>query len=248
MRVAAIYDIHGNLPALEAVLSEINNERVEMIVVGGDVIVGPMSRECLDLLLKSNTQIHFILGNCESAVIQKMTGESELELPEMALKDVEWTSRQLNSKHLNIISSWRETLSFELEGLGKILFCHGTPHSNNEIFTKHTSIEKLIPIFGPTNADVIICGHTHMQFIRDVQNIKVANAGSVGMPFGNPGAFWIMLDEKIALRKTEYDFEDAAKRVLNTSYPNSKSFAEENILNPPSENMMLNVFAEAELN
>ena len=92
-----------------------------------------------------------------------------------------------------------------------------------------------------------VCGHTHMQFDRKIGSVRVVNAGSVGMPFGQPGAYWLLLGPRVELRHTAYDLTEAADRIMNTKYPQAKDFAENNVLRPPSEAEMLQSFARVEL-
>jgi Icc-related predicted phosphoesterase len=91
MRAAAIYDIHGNLPALEAVLHEIRNAGVEVVIVGGDVIPGPMSRECLECLIDLELPVLFIQGNCEIDALSHVTGEGVPRFPEQARTMMRWS-------------------------------------------------------------------------------------------------------------------------------------------------------------
>jgi diadenosine tetraphosphatase ApaH/serine/threonine PP2A family protein phosphatase len=110
-----------------------------------------------------------------------------------------------------------------------------------------TPEEGLLPVFQGADADVVICGHTHVQFDRTVGNTRVVNAGSVGMPFGDPGAYRLVLGPDIQLRRTAYDFLAAADRIRATTYPEAQNFAARNILLPPSEAEMLELFARAKL-
>ncbi|MEP5612784.1 MAG: metallophosphoesterase family protein [Cyclobacteriaceae bacterium] len=247
MSVAVLYDIHGNLPALEAVMLEIQNHPVDQIVVGGDVIVGPMSRECLELLMALQVPIHYIKGNCEVSVLDQINSKPLPPLPESVIKDIQWTAEQMSKDHHDFMESWPLTNSLHLEGFGKILFCHATPRNENEIFTRETSEEKLIPIFKNLEADMVICGHTHMQFDRKVGTIRVLNAGSVGMPFGKTGAHWLLLGKEIEMKQTSYNLQNAADLILESAYPSRESFTNTNLLNPPTEESMLELFAKAEL-
>src|SRR2546423_5733501 len=106
MRVAALYDIHGNLPALEAVLDEVRRARVSRIVVGGDVLPGPMSRECLDLLLGLDLPVDFIRGNGDRVVLAQIRAEEPIEVPEQFRDDIRRNSRQLTAQHAKILASW----------------------------------------------------------------------------------------------------------------------------------------------
>ena len=242
MRVAALYDIHGNLPALEAVLNEVHQLKVDKILVGGDVVLGPMSQECLDLLMSLKMPTHFIKGNCEVAVINASNGKPIPNLPEKVLKDIHWTVNQLFSHHFTFMEQWPLTLTMEIKDLGNVLFCHATPENENDIFTRLTPEKELLSIFEKIDVNHVVCGHTHMQFDRKIGSVRVINAGSVGMPFGDPGAYWLLLDGDIDLRCTTYHLQNAADRIMATAYPDADSFAKNNVINPPSEELMLGVF------
>lgn len=242
MATAALYDIHGNLPALEAVLQKIEQLNIDRILVGGDVILGPMSCECLDLLLNLSVPTHFILGNCEVSVLAQMEKKLDAQLPEAVLEDIRWTAGQLTAHHRRSLSEWPKSLRFEIKGIGQVLFCHATPRSETENFTRLTPEEKLRPIFDDLDVDLVVCGHTHMQFDRQVGGVRIVNAGSVGMPFGKAGAYWLLLEQDVDLKYTSYDLDHAAARIRETDYPHAGEFAQNNVLLPPSEEQMLKVF------
>ena len=245
-RVAALYDIHGNLPALEAVLREVRDEDVDEIVIGGDVMPGPMPKEALEALLDLNMKVQFIQGNGDRVVLDQMRGTQSGEVPEAFRDVIRWVAARLTQGDKHLLASWSKTLRLEVPTVGKVLFCHATPRSDVELFTKLTPEEALVRIFDKEDADVIVCGHTHMQFDRTIGAVRVVNAGSIGMPFGAPGAYWLLLGPSIELRKTEYDLEAAAGRVRKTTYPQAEEFASRNILQPPSEAQMLAAFGAAE--
>ena len=94
---------------------------------------------------------------------------------------------------------------------------------------------------------MVVCGHTHMQFDRMVGTTRVVNAGSVGMPFGEPGADWLLLGPDVQLRHTRYDFLRAAERIRRTAYPQADGFAARSILRPPTEEETLASFSQAQL-
>jgi predicted phosphodiesterase len=259
MRVAAIYDIHGNLPALDAVIDEIRRIHVDQIVVGGDVVPGPMPRETLLHLLGIDLPVQFIHGNGELSVLAQMAAldggpvtywgtTSGAPLPEPVNAVVRWTAQQLRPDYEQVLAKWPKTVQLEIEGLGQTLFCHGTPRSETEIFTRLTAEERLLPLFEGLQDSVVVCGHTHMQFDRMVGKTRVVNAGSVGEPIGERGAYWALLGpEGIQLRHTLYDFSEAAKRVRATDYPQAQKFADQTILQPPPEAEMLELYGKAEL-
>jgi len=245
MRVAAIYDIHGNLPALDAVLHEIRQEKVDHIVGGGDVLPGPMPSETLDRLRDLDTPTHFIYGNGEVAVLQQMAGNEPSAVPQTFRPIIRWNAEQLHPDHQQWLSSWPKKLTLEIAGLGPVLFCHATPQNENDIFTRLTPEARLLPIFEGLPASIIVCGHTHMQFDRTIGHTRIVNAGSVGMPFGKPGAHWLLLGPDIQFRHTTYDLANAAEQIRSTAYPQAHDFAARNILNPPTEQEMLEIFNRA---
>jgi predicted phosphodiesterase len=258
MRVAALYDIHGNLPALEAVLGDIRQADVDQIVVGGDVVPGPMPRETLGHLLDLDLPTHFIYGNGELAILAQMAGvrtgpvtywgtTSGARPPESIVEIYRWTAAQLQPEFEPVLARWPKTLQLEIDGLGHVLFCHSTPRSETEAFTRLTSESRLLPIFKGLNVRVVVCGHTHMQFDRMIGRTRVVNAGSVGMPFGEPGAHWLLLGPDIQLRHTPYDLAKTAERIRATSYPQAEDFATHNVLQPPSGKEMLEAFSKADL-
>ena len=241
-RVAALYDIHGNLPALEAVLQDVRAAGVDRIVIGGDVLPGPMPRECLTHLLDLDLRIQFIQGNGDREVIAP-TGA----VPDAYRESMRWNAAQLSPAEIQILASWPLTCRGTIDALGDVLFCHATPRNDTEIFTRQTPDGPLLAIFGTLGVPVAVCGHTHMQFDRTIGTVRVVNAGSVGMPFGEPGAYWLLLGPSIQLRRTPYDLELAAERIRATSYPKADEFAARNVLQPPGEAETLAMFAHAEL-
>jgi Predicted phosphoesterases, related to the Icc protein len=247
MRVAAIYDVHGNLPALEAVLQDVRHASVDRMVVGGDVVPGPIPCETLECLSDLDIPVQFIQGNGEVAVLEQIAGKESASVPQQFREVVRWTAQQLRPEHERLLASWPKTVRFEIPGFDDVLFCHATPRNENEVFTRRTSEDRLLPMFEAVNASLVVCGHTHMQFDRVVGKIRVVNAGSVGMPFGKPGAYWLLLGPDVQLRHTPYDVAKAAERIRGSNYPHAQNFAARNVLQPPSEKEMLEVFAKAEL-
>lgn len=248
MRVAAIYDVHANLPALEAVLAEIRREEVDRIVVGGDVLPGPMPSETLDCLLSLDSPVAFIHGNGDRVVLELLRGGDVSGVPEPFRDTIHWTAQRLGAEHRDVLSEWPPTHRMELEGLGEVLFCHATPRNDIDVFTRATPADRLVPIFAGAAADVVVCGHTHMQFDRTVGEVRIVNAGSVGLPFSAPGgAYWLLIDEYIAFRRTAYDTQEAAARIRRTGYPHVDVLVARYVLDPPSEKETLQRFARVEL-
>jgi putative phosphoesterase len=247
MRVAAIYDIHGNLPALEAVLRDIREAKVDHVMVGGDVFPGPMPRETLDCLLDLEIPVRFISGNGDRVVVEQMKGKESNEVPQQFREVIRWNAQQLHPEDEQMLASWPKTARVQIAGLGEVLFCHATPRNDTEIFTRLTSEDRLVPVFEGVDVPVVVCGHTHMQFERTIGKTRVVNAGSVGMPFQDPGAYWLLLGPDVQLRHTTYDLANAAERIRATAYPQAEDFAARNVLQPPSEASILEMFSQAEL-
>jgi putative phosphoesterase len=242
MRIVALYDIHANLPALEAVLADVEKVEPDLIVIGGDVIPGPMPAATLDRLLRLSTDTLFMYGNGERDVLTVLAGEEPLRVPEQYRPTVRWTAERISEDHRKAMAAWPLVQRVQSAVHGDLLFCHATPRGDNEIITKNTAAAVLDGLFEATDADIIICGHTHMQFDRTVGGGRVINAGSVGMPFGGNAACWLLLDDEAHLRQTSYDVAGGAARVEKTSYPDAGGFAERFILDPPTEREMLAVF------
>src|SRR5438105_454023 len=123
MRVAAIYDIHGNLPALEAVLQDIRRVGVDQIVVGGDVFPGRMATEALDLLLGLEMPVQFIQGNGDRVVLAQMRGNEPGEVPLQFREALRWNAAQLQltPAREQLLASWPKTVRIEISGLGETL-------------------------------------------------------------------------------------------------------------------------------
>ena len=210
-----------------------------------------MPGETLACLLELDMPVQFIQGNCEVAVLAEKTGAAAPHwyrtLPESAKEVVRWQAKHLSPEHERLLASWPKTLHVKIPGSGDVLFCHATPRDENEVFTRLTPEELLSPVFEGLNVPLVVCGHTHMQFDRMIGRTRVVNAGSVGMPFGAPGADWLLLGPDVQLRHTDYDLTRAAERIRATDYPEAQDFAARNVLQPPSAAQMLEAFTAASL-
>jgi len=219
MRVAALFDVHGNLPALEAVLAEPDVAAADLVLCGGDTVAGPFPRECVELLAGLGDRLVEIHGNGERMVVAR---EGE---------DAGWCADRLGDALLGRLAALPSTASVDVEGLGRVLLCHGTPASDTEIVTLVTPDERLAGIVEGVEADVVLAGHTHSQMDRLVAGIRWVNGGSVGMPYEHEaGARWVLLAPDVELRRTEYDLEDAAARIRTSGMPEADMYATEYVL------------------
>ncbi|HRK21529.1 MAG TPA: metallophosphoesterase family protein [Fimbriimonadaceae bacterium] len=242
-RVAALYDIHGNLPALRAVIDEVRAEGVDAIVFGGDFLPGPLPRATLDAVLDLDIPSPSLRGNGDRVVLRYLDGLDIDEVAERFRPSVVWNAGQLLPRHVNFLRSLPTTIPLSVQGVGRVHFCHATPFSDTDIFTADTPSSVLEPLFAEVDADLIVCGHTHMQFDRMVGGKRIVNAGSVGMPHGDPGAYWLLLGPSVELRKTDYDLE-AAEAVLRQSESPVMDIVVESIRNPKPANEMRKLFTE----
>jgi putative phosphoesterase len=220
VRVAAVYDIHANLPALEAALGAIDEADVELIVVGGDVAWGPLPRETLERLMTLDERFRFLRGDADRDVV-----ESDDEVSR-------WCADQLSEEQLDFLTAQPEALTLDLDGLGRTVFCHGSPRSDRDRITVGTADEKVLPMLAGVAERVVVCGHTHAQFDRLFGEHRVVNPGSVGLQFGERGAHWAILGPDVEFRRTEYDYDNAVARIRAKGGPVAEAFVDR-VLSPP---------------
>ncbi len=245
MKVAALYDIHGNLPALNAVLQDLESIRPDVIVVGGDIVSGPMPRQTLERLRQLAGNVVTLRGNADREVVAAFDGEYSTEkLPDEVREITRWVAQQLEAEQRDFLAHLPEQVTLSVDGLGDVMFCHATPHSDEDIFTPLTPQDRLGLLFRGVAQQVVVCGHTHMQFELQIGGVRVLNAGSVGMPYADrPGAYWLLLGpEGSEFRRTTYDLEAAAQAVRTSGYPEARDFAEENVLKVPTAEEAMAVF------
>jgi predicted phosphodiesterase len=246
-RVAALYDIHGNLPALDAVLADVSRERVDLIVVGGDVVPGPMPLETMKRVLALDVPTRFISGNGERLVLAASAGGAIDEVPPRYRDMIHWTAGALDADSRAAMAAWPLTCTVTVDGLGDVLFCHATPQNDVDCFTRLTPEDRVTRLFAGITASLVVCGHTHMQFDRTVGVLRIVNAGSIGMPFAPPaGAHWLLVGPDVQLRQTAYDLWPAAEQMRATGYPLVEEAAVRYVLDPPPESEMLAVYARAD--
>ena len=249
-RVAAIYDVHGNLPALEAVLADLESVSPDLTVVGGDVVAGPMPAEVLDRLAALGNSTCFVRGNADREAVAAYDDGPCVQAIDSAEDPAERTAVYAASKidraHRNLVASFAERLIVEVEGLGQVLFCHGSPRSDVEIVTTATTESRLREILAGVDQELVVCGHTHAQFDRRVGGKRVVNAGSVGMPYqGKPvGAFWLLLGAGgVSFRRSDYSLHRAVGRIRATGYPDAEDMAQV-LLEPPDPEWVADFFEQ----
>ncbi|MEU5579036.1 metallophosphoesterase family protein [Streptomyces huasconensis] len=223
--VAVLSDVHGVLPALEAVLAEPEVSAADRIVLTGDITAGPQPAEVLDLLTSLGDRAVWISGNADRELVEYRRGERD------AIPDpiAPWAAGQLREDHIDLLGGLPRSLSLPVRGLGKVLFCHATPRDDEEVVLVDSRLERWREVLGGLDADVrtVVCGHTHMPFVRLVDGRLVINPGSVGMPYGRAGAHWALLGPGVELRSTPFGIEAAVAQVTQgSSYPEVAEWAD----------------------
>ena len=213
MRIAGLFDIHGNLPALAAVLEGLANERVDVVVVGGDTAWGPLSGECIDLLAALPYELHWLMGNCDREVLAASDGVAGAS--EMAT----FTAERLTDQQLAVLRESNATVRLE-DGEGReLLFCHGSPRADTDFVTRDSPGSRVLPMLEGSTG-VVVGGHTHQQFDRVFDDRRFVNAGSVGLPYeGRRAAYWLLIGEDFQMRETLYDVDSAINALRATGFP-----------------------------
>jgi len=212
MAIAVLSDIHGVLPALDAVLAEPDVAAAERIVLTGDIASGPQPTQVLERLAGLGDRVVWVRGNAERELVD-LARDPGLAAP---FPIDRYAAAQLTPDHVALIDNLPHPVTLDLDGFGRVLFCHGTPRDDDEVVLVDTRLDKWTEVLAgvPDDVTTIVCGHTHMPFVRLVDRRLVVNAGSLGMPYGSVGAQWAHLaDGAVTLRRTTYDIEAARATI-----------------------------------
>jgi putative phosphoesterase len=229
IRVAALADVHGNAPALEAVLAEVAQAEPDLIVFCGDLTWGSLPRETLGLVRALDIPARFVRGNADRSV------GADLEHPRGP-----WMSAMHTPQDLAFLTSFEPTVLVGIVGLGSTCFCHGSPRSDEECVTERTPIERVREFMDGVDASVVVTAHVHVQYDRAADGIRLVGPGSVGLPYeGAAGsAYWALLGPDVELRRTEYDVEAAVALMRVTGDPGVEQIVEL-MLDPPSRDEVI---------
>jgi len=227
MRLAVVADIHANLPALQAVLADVDALLVDGVVVAGDVVGGPLVAESLELLDSRPEPVHWIRGNAEREAVAAYDGADTSD--DLAGRAAAWSAGRLSLGWRDRLPAWPTTIA-----LGGAVFCHGSPRSDEEILTSISPDATFRDALAGSSEALVIGGHTHQQFIRELGGgLTFANAGSVGLPYeGRPGAFWMLIDDNVCqLRRTAYDQAAAVRQLRDSGFPKLDDHLDGSLLN-----------------
>jgi putative phosphoesterase len=234
VRVAALYDVHGNLPALEAVLAEVEQEAPDVVLVGGDVSAGAFPAECLELLRSLGDRAVWVRGNCDRVLAE---GGADHGLADA------WCGAQLSEQQRAFLGGLPPSVVLEVDGLGPVLFCHASPRSDEEILTQRSPETRLEAALAGVRERTVVHGHVHVAYERELGRYRVISPGSLGMPYADaPGAYWGMFGPGYEPRRTAYDLEAAAERIRGTGWPRSEEIAAENVLTVPGADEAIDLF------
>jgi predicted phosphodiesterase len=240
MRVAVLADIHGNLPALEAVLAEVDGVAVDRVVLLGDIAGGPMPAETLDLLASLGERAVWVHGNGERELVAGFDGEVLPAGP--AADTVAACVPLLDRRHRDLMAGLPLTVTLDIDGLGPVLFCHATPRRDDEMILVDSPMPRWERVLDGVEEATVVLGHTHMPFDRLVNGRRAVNPGSVGMAYGPAGACWAVLGPGVDLRRTAYDVGAAARRIAAGGCPGGAQWAQEYVLAPYGDAEALEVF------
>jgi len=231
VRVAALYDIHGNDAALAAVLAELDGLAVDLIVIGGDVAGGPFPLETVDAVRALGDRAVTIRGNGERELVEARlhldAGTERIDPTDVWSSRTHWAAGLLDRERLDWMAALPPFTAVGVDGLGDVLFCHASPRSDEEIVTPLSPEARIAPMVAGVAQPTVVLGHTHVQFDRRAAGTRLVNAGSVGMPYeGEAAAFWALLGPDVELRRTPYDVAAFAARVRASGIPEAADLAE----------------------
>jgi putative phosphoesterase len=230
-RVAVLSDVHGNVPALAAVLAEPDVATADLVVLCGDLTWGPEPEETYALIAGLGDRAVAVRGNADRCVVELAAGTRAARTPRET-----WMPDRHSREVLAFLRALPFSAIVDVAGLGDVLFCHGSPRSDNELVTSGTPADRFARLSTDVTPKVLATGHTHLQLDRTVGDRRSLNPGSVGLPFhlGEPGtAYWALLGPDVALRSTRYDPDAAVARTHASGDPAAERVAAL-LLGPPT--------------
>jgi predicted phosphodiesterase len=150
-----------------------------------------------------------------------------------------WMQEHHSDEMRGFLAGFEDTVAIEVDGLGAVRLCHGSPRSDEECVTPETPEERVREFSADIDEHVIVTAHVHMQFDREVAGIRSVNAGSVGLPYESaPGAYWALLGSDIELRRTDYDVHATIERYRASGQPDVEQVIELMLTPPPQSEII----------
>jgi predicted phosphodiesterase len=227
MRVAALADVHGNAPALEAVLGEVAGEGVDLVVFCGDLTWGPLPNETLAIVRALDVPTRFVRGNAD-----RMVGTAD------SVRST-WMAEQHDAEATRLVNGFEQAVVVDVDGLGPTRFVHGSPRSDEECVTERTPPERVAEFMAGVPERVVVTAHIHVAYDRWVGDVRLLSPGSVGRPYeGERGARWALLGPDVELRRTDYDHERTAALYRASGIPDVEDDVQA-LLEPMSRDEMV---------
>jgi len=246
--VAVLADVHCVLPALDAVLAEPEVRGADRIVLAGDVTVGPQPEATIERVRELGERVVWVSGNCERVTAELARGTRE---PDRNTGFAAWGAARLRPAEVELLEGLPRAVTLPVRGLGEVLFCHATPRDDEEFVLVDSGIPRWKEVLAgvPETVTTVVCGHTHMPFMRLVDRLAIVNPGSVGMPYGTGGAHWALLggsdSPAIQLRRTRFDTEAAARAIAEMcDYPGLEEWLDNYLLRNVSDVEALEAFSK----
>jgi len=225
MKVALIGDVHGNLPALEAVLADIARRRIATVWNIGDFVgYGAFPDEVVRRLRQPH--IVSIAGNYDLKALKFPKKRKKWKKKKRAEKWLafKWAYEHLSEESRRFLRSLPEDVRLEAEGR-RILLTHASPAANDEHLGPDTPDERLRELAAMAGADVVVFGHSHRPFVRQIGDVWFINTGSVGRPEdGDPRACYATLaitprSLRVAHHRVAFDVDRAANALREHGLP-----------------------------
>ena len=234
--VAVLSDVHGMLLPLERVLAEPAVAGAEVVVVTGDHTWGPQPVEVLDRLVGLGDRAVLLRGNADRELLQMSRG---LDIGLAGDPLSVWGAQQLMPRHQELLGAMPGSARIEVDGFGAVLLSHATPRDDEEVVLVDSRIERWLEVHAdlPDEVTTVVAGHTHMPFIRLVDGRLVVNPGSVGLPYGRPGAHWALLEGGLAsLGRTLIDPDELIESTAAaSSLPGVREWLEAVVRHPAGD-------------
>jgi putative phosphoesterase len=215
VRRAVIYDVHGNLPALEAVLAAARGDGIERVVCGGDVaLFGAHPAECVERLRAFDDELIAVRGNCDRYLLQPP------DVPADELDVVSWTRAALGEERVAWLGGLPSVAEIDEHDA---LVVHASPRSDEDVILPDTDASAVGEMLAGTRRRLLLCGHVHIQYRRDVDGTELVNPGSVGLPAdGDRRSAWAVLEDgKVSFRRTAYDVDQVIAELGAIGHPSA---------------------------
>ncbi|WP_033343189.1 metallophosphoesterase family protein [Catenuloplanes japonicus] len=241
--VAVLSDIHGVLPALDRVLAEPAVAAAELIVVTGDHTWGPQPTEVLDRLVSLGDRAVLVRGNADRELLQMSRGV-DVGLADDPLSV--WGAAQLSGDHQRLLDTMPEQVTLDLDGFGPVRFCHATPRDDEEVVLVDSRLDRWTEVLAdlPPEVTTVVCGHTHMPFVRLAEGRLIVNPGSVGLLYGRTGAHWAILSAgAVTLSRTLLDLDTLCRQLVERSgFPGVAQWLDDYVRTPAGDREAIATF------